>query len=45
MGDIADDMLRGVLCEGCGEYLGSEVGYPRRCKECQEDLEDMDKHI
>ena len=31
MGEIADDMLRVVLCEGCGEYLGSEVGHPRRC--------------
>ena len=35
MGDVADMMLDGMLCEGCGVYLGEAVNYPRRCKSCQ----------
>jgi len=35
MGDVADMMLDGTLCEGCGKYLGNPVGYPRRCKKCE----------
>lgn len=35
MGEIADMMLEGVLCETCGEYIGDEVGYPRRCAACE----------
>lgn len=34
MGDIADMMLDGTLCEGCGEYLGADGGYPQRCPVC-----------
>lgn len=37
MGDVADMMLDGTLCEGCGVYLGEAVGYPRRCRKCQKD--------
>lgn len=37
MGDVADMMLDGTLCEGCGVYLGEAVDYPRRCKQCQKD--------
>lgn len=38
MGDIAEMMIEGVLCNGCGVYLdGEETGYPRWCddKDCQ----------
>ena len=35
MGEIADGILDGVFCEGCGEYLEDETGYPRRCSSCQ----------
>lgn len=35
MGDIADMMIEGVLCEGCGVYIGCEVGYPRKCSSCE----------
>lgn len=28
MGDIADMMIEGVLCESCGSYMGKETGYP-----------------
>lgn len=31
MGDIADMMLDGTLCEGCGEYIGEGDGFPQYC--------------
>ena len=35
MGDTADLMLNGTLCECCGVYLAGEAdGIPRRCKDC-----------
>lgn len=34
MGEIAEMMLDGTLCEGCGEFLGDPVGYPRYCSRC-----------
>lgn len=38
MGDIADMMLDGDLCEGCGVWMGSEGdGFPRRCASCLRD--------
>ena len=37
MGDIADAMLDGTLCAGCGEYIGNDSGYPGYCSpECGE---------
>lgn len=36
MGDIADMMLDGTLCEGCGVYLGSGNGYPQYCSGCRQ---------
>jgi hypothetical protein len=38
MGDIADMMLEGLLCEGCGIYLDDDsFGVPRYCGGCQRD--------
>lgn len=35
VGEIAEMMLDGTLCEGCGECLPGEApGHPRRCREC-----------
>ena len=31
MGEIAEMMLDGTLCEGCGEFIGSDNGYPTYC--------------
>jgi hypothetical protein len=31
MGEIADAMLNGDMCEQCGEWLGDGPGYPRNC--------------
>ncbi len=33
MGEIAEMMLDGTLCEGCGEYIGSDAGYPQYCSD------------
>lgn len=35
MGEIADMMLDGTLCAGCGEYMGGAGdGFPRYCSGC-----------
>lgn len=39
MGEIADMMIDGTLCEQCGEYLGEGDGYPRYCGACGYDEE------
>lgn len=37
MGDIADMMIDGTLCQGCGVYLeGESYGVPRYCSGCQQ---------
>lgn len=33
MGDIADMMLDGTLCQTCGEYVGGD-GFPTLCRGC-----------
>lgn len=37
MGDIAEMMLNGTLCSGCGEYLGESEGFPKECEDCRGD--------
>lgn len=40
MGEIADMMLDGTLCEGCGEFMeGKSPGQPRRCIMCRPNYE------
>ena len=36
MGEIAEMMLDGALCEGCGVAMGDgkSPGYPRKCSDC-----------
>lgn len=34
MGDVADFMLDGVLCEWCGSYIEGSGGYPQLCADC-----------
>lgn len=33
MGEVAEMMLDGTLCEGCGEYIGDPVGFPQYCSD------------
>lgn len=36
MGEIAEMMLEGELCEQCGTYIkGPSPGYPRKCNDCK----------
>lgn len=35
MGEIADLMINGDICQGCGAELGDGDGYPRQCKACE----------
>lgn len=35
MGEIADMMIDGDLCEGCGVWIGEGQGYSRTCHACQ----------
>jgi hypothetical protein len=34
MGEVADMMINGDMCEGCGGFLGGGDGHPRRCSYC-----------
>ncbi len=37
MGEIAEMMLDGMLCQECGGLIDCEVsGYPRSCSDCIE---------
>ncbi len=36
MGEIAEAIVEGLLCQTCGEFLGGDVpGHPRYCHTCQ----------
>jgi len=38
MGEIAEAMISGEMCEACGEYIGEDVGYPLYCSiDCAKD--------
>jgi hypothetical protein len=34
--EMVDLMLEGLVCEECGTLLEDAVGYPRRCKACED---------
>lgn len=33
-GSFADDILEGIFCEECGQYIGEAVGWPHKCPDC-----------
>lgn len=39
MGEIAEMMLDGTLCQYCGIYLGANTDYPVSCSICEEEEE------
>lgn len=43
MGEVADMMLEGQMCQGCGEVLGDGDGYPVLCDGCQQE-QGVDQH-
>lgn len=43
MGDVADMMIDGTLCQSCGVYIGSDNGYPTYCRGCQREHDAAEK--
>lgn len=41
MGEQADMMLDGTLCQACGEYIGSD--FPDYCSDCKKDVDELIK--
>jgi Zn finger protein HypA/HybF involved in hydrogenase expression len=42
MGEIAEMMLDGTLCEGCGVFLNAEPeGFPCRCGSCARESKEI----
>ena len=39
MGEIADMILEGQMCQECGEFLGEGDGYPTYCSSCMPEEE------
>ena len=38
MGDIAELVVEGVLCQSCGGFIdGDYTGYPRDCESCADE--------
>lgn len=38
MGEVAEMMLDGTLCEACGVFIGSDAGFPQYCSlQCAND--------
>ena len=39
MGEIADMIINGFLCQQCGQYMPDyeEPGYPRTCPDCEKE--------
>lgn len=36
MGEAAEMILEGILCQSCGGFIdGEETGYPRDCEDCE----------
>lgn len=35
MGEIAEMMLDGTLCQQCGQFIGRPCGYPVTCDDCR----------
>lgn len=43
MGEVAEMMLDGTLCEQCGTFIGPPVGYPRLCEDCDTECYDFNE--
>ncbi len=39
MGDIADMMLDGTICQGCGDHIGDGDGFPVYCGSCDNEMD------
>ena len=43
MGEIVEDMLDGDCCQWCGCYFFMSQGVPCICKDCADELTDLEK--
>lgn len=43
MGEYADMMLDGTMCSSCGEFLGTDNGYPTECRSCADETRKRNK--
>ncbi len=43
MGEIAEMMLDGTMCQWCGEFIDDPMGFPTVCAGCQQG-EGVDQH-
>jgi len=43
MGEIAEMMTDGTLCQQCGMYIGSGNGFPTTCRPCR--LAERDAYV
>ena len=43
MGEIAEDVIRGFGCSGCGVYFEREHGYPVLCEDCWQEASEGDR--
>lgn len=34
MGDIADGMIDGTLCQSCGSFMDDGLEFPHDCEDC-----------
>lgn len=45
MGDIAEMMMEGTLCQECGGFIDDDEdgGYPRTCEDCKREAAEDEK--
>lgn len=44
MGEYAEMILDGILCERCGDFLSGEpIGFPQTCGECHKKMQRKQK--
>lgn len=37
MGEVAESLIDGTCCQGCGVFIGEGEGFPRTCDSCNDD--------
>jgi len=37
MGDVADMIIEGTLCQSCGQFCDDDIDYAHDCEDCKDD--------
>lgn len=45
MGEIAEMMLDGAMCQVCGEFLDDSLGFPTTCGGCSDEYPDAERVV